>query len=290
MEYTIKDNDLSVIISSHGAEMQSVSFQGREYLWQGDEAYWTEHSPVLFPFVGRFTDGHYTLEGKRYPMSIHGFAKLSDFDVIEKSDNSITLQMTDTPATFEKYPFHFIFNVTYTIKDQQIFVSYHVQNLSDQTMYFGIGGHPGFNVPLENGLAFQDYYLEFPLAHTPAKVGHTETCFLSGIDTDYPLENGNKIPLIHSMFDQDAIVLKNVCDCVTLKSDKSEHSVTLCYPDLPYLGLWHAPKTEAPYICIEPWSSLPSRQDIVEEFKYKNDLIRLKQDASYQNDWKIIIT
>ena len=91
------------------------------------------------------------------------------------------------------------------------------------------------------------------------------------------------------MFDDDAVVLKNVADSVTLKSDKWTHSVTLSYPNLPYLGLWHAPKTEAPYICIEPWSSLPSRQDIVEEFQYKSDLIRLEQDEDYQNDWKITL-
>ena len=28
-------------------------------------------------------------------------------------------------------------------------------------MYFGLGGHPGFNVPLEAGLSFEDYCLEF---------------------------------------------------------------------------------------------------------------------------------
>lgn len=25
------------------------------------------------------------------------------------------------------------------------------------------------------------------------------------------------------------------------------------------------PKTDAPYVCVEPWTSLPSRQDVVEE-------------------------
>ena len=28
-------------------------------------------------------------------------------------------------------------------------------------MYFGVGGHPGFAVPLEKGLAFEDYCLQF---------------------------------------------------------------------------------------------------------------------------------
>lgn len=289
MEYTIGNDKLTVIVSSYGAEMQSVKYEGREYLWQGDSRYWEEHAPVLFPFVGRFTKGQYTFQGRSYPMTIHGFAKLSEFSPEEITDDSITLRLTDSPATYEIYPFHFIFDVSYTVVDNQILVSYHVQNLTDGTMYFGIGGHPGFQMPLDDGLEFQDYYLEFPLSHTPTRVGHTPACFLSGTDTDYPLEEGRRLPLHHDMFDDDAVVLKNVADSVTLKSDKGTHSVTLSYPNLPYLGLWHAPKTEAPYICIEPWSSLPSRQDIVEEFQYKSDLIRLEQDEDYQNDWKITL-
>lgn len=289
MNYTIKNDRLAVTISSRGAEMQSVIYQGQEYLWQGDPAYWTDHSPLLFPFVGRFTDGHYTLHGKQYDMNIHGFANCSEFSVKELSDTALTLEMTDTPDTMKIYPFHFILSVTYALADNQISISYQVENLSDGTMYFGIGGHPGFQVPMDEGLSFTDYYLEFAAPHTPARVGHTPTCFLSGIDTDFPLKDGTKLPLAHNMFDDDAIVLKNVADSVTLKSDKGTHSVTVSYPKLPYLGLWHAPKTEAPYICIEPWSSLPSRQDIIEDFQYKCDMVRLDADGIYKNNWSITL-
>lgn len=290
MNYTIKSNDLTVVVSSHGAEMHSIQYRGREYLWQGDPAYWKEHSPVLFPYVGRFTDGQYTFQGTRYDMTIHGFAKLSEFSLKEISGTTVTLMLTDTPETFEIYPFHFVLNVTYTVSDDQIWVSYGVQNLTDGTMYFGIGGHPGFNVPLEDGLSFTDYYLEFSRAHMPARVGHTPACFLSGVDTDFPLEEGTKLPLTHNMFDDDAIVLKNVADEVILKSDKGARSVTVSYPDLPYLGLWHAPKTDAPYICIEPWTSLPSRQDVVEDFQFKCDMIRLAEGEAYANTWCIKLT
>lgn len=290
MNYTIKSNSLTVVVSSFGAEMHSIQYQGKEYLWQGDPAYWKEHSPVLFPYVGRFTDGQYIFQGTHYDMTIHGFAKLSEFSLKEISDTTVTLMLTDTPETFEIYPFHFILNVTYTVSDNQILISYQVQNLTDGTMYFGIGGHPGFNVPLEEGLSFTDYYLEFAQAHTPARVGHTPACFLSGIDTDFPLEEGTKLPLAHNMFDDDAIVLKNVANEVILKSDRGTRSVTVSYPDLPYLGLWHAPKTDAPYICIEPWTSLPSRQDIVEDFQFKCDMIRLAEGKAYRNTWCIKIT
>lgn len=289
MNYTIKSNDLSILISSFGAEMQSVQYQGTEYLWQGDPAYWEEHAPVLFPYVGRFTNGQYIYQGTHYDMTIHGFAKRSEFSLKNISDTAVTLTLTDTPETYEIYPFHFVLDVTYAVTGNQIRVSYQVQNLSDGTMYFGIGGHPGFNVPLDEGLAFTDYYLEFARAHVPARVGHTPTCFLSGVDTDFPLEEGIRLPLAHNMFDDDAIVLKNVSDTVTLKSDKGTHFVTVSYPDLPYLGLWHAPKTDAPYICIEPWTSLPSRQDVVEDFQYKCDMIRLADGEMYSNTWFITI-
>jgi galactose mutarotase-like enzyme len=80
-----------------------------------------------------------------------------------------------------------------------------------------------------------------------------------------------------------------MANSVSLRSDKGSRSVTLSYPDLPYLGLWHAPKSDAPYLCIEPWTSLPSRQDIVEDFAFKSDMIRLKQNSSYHSCWSITL-
>ncbi len=80
-----------------------------------------------------------------------------------------------------------------------------------------------------------------------------------------------------------------MADEETLKSDKGTRQVSVSYPNMPYLGIWHAPKTRAPYVCIEPWTSLPSRQDVVEEFKYKSDLIRLAAGEQYVNIWEISI-
>ena len=72
---------------------------------------------------------------------------------------------------------------------------------------------------------------------------------------------------------------------VTLKSSVSAHRVTVSYPRMPYLGIWHWPHTDAPYVCIEPWSSLPSRQDVVEEFTCKSDLVQLPAGGIYDNTW-----
>lgn len=345
MLHKISSNNMTALIDEQGAELRSLQYQGHEYLWQGDPAYWDGQSPLLFPYVGRFTDGKYCLHGKEYELPIHGFAKDSHFTVLEGPDgnasdgnasdgdasdgnasggaqessadqpagSSITFVLEDSDVTRAVYPYKFRLTVTYTIGEADLAggaytagctdaagapaqdtstapatlsVTYRVENLSNETMYFGLGGHPAFQVPLEDGLDFEDYKLVFSTAHKPSRVGHTPTCFLSGIDQPYPLEHGTDLPLHHDLFDDDAIVLKDVADTVTLCSDHGARSVTMHYPHLPYLGLWHMPKTDAPYICIEPWTSLPSRQDIVEDFACKSDLIRLCPGGCYENGWQ----
>ncbi len=287
MNYLLQNGRIKVGLSSLGAELQSIQKDGVEYLWGGDARFWAERSPVLFPYVGRFTKGQYTLDGKAYEMGIHGFARRMEYRTAGIRDSKIVFELRDTEETYRNYPYHFCLHISYELLEDEIQIGYGVENLSDDTMYFGIGGHPGFCVPLEDGLDFSDYYLVFAGKSQPQRVGHTQACFLSGVDTEFPLENGCILPLRHTMFDQDAIVLRHMSDQVTLKSDKSARSVTVCYPDMPYLGLWHAPGTEAPYLCIEPWTSLPSRQDVVEEFRYKSDLIRLRAGKKYSNRWSI---
>lgn len=289
MNYQISNEKIQLTVSDVGAEMQSILKDDVEYLWNGDETYWNECSPLLFPYVGRFTNGKYLLDGNEYEMDIHGFARKLAYSLIEKTENQIIFELTDSEETYRMYPYHFQLRVGYTLCEDTIQITYQVVNLSDERMYFGIGGHPGFVLPFEEGLEFSDYYLEFGGKSFPTRIGHTKTCFLSGVNESFPLKEDKYLALSHDMFDDDAIVLQNMSDEVVLKSDKGERWVKVTYPNLPYLGLWHAPKTKAPYICIEPWTSLPSRQDVVEEFRYKYDLIRLDEGAEYTNTWSITV-
>ena len=53
--------------------------------------------------------------------------------------------------------------------------------------------------------------------------------------------------------------------------------------------IWHKPKSEAPYVCIEPWSALPSRDGIVEELSCQSDLTGLDAGENYEITWTIEI-
>ena len=290
MEYTIKNSKLTVTISTVGAELQSIKDSGgHEYLWQGDPKYWDMKAINIFPYVARLTEGKYTLNGKTYSMNSHGFIYKTDLSVEEFTEDSISFILESNEATRKEYPFDFKYTIKYSLEGDVLNTTYKVKNKSDDTMYFGIGGHPGFIVPMESSDCFEDYYLEFSNCCEPVRIGFTEKCFLNGMDEIYKLSNEKKLPLIHSLFDDDAIVLTNMDKTVTLKSDKNSRSVTVTYDKMDYLGIWHKPRTDAPYVCIEPWTSLPSRQDIVEDLSAQENLIRLEPHKAYENLWKIII-
>lgn len=65
----IKNEQLCVQISAHGAELQSIkNADGKEFLWQGDPAYWNRRSPLLFPVVCGLWKDTYRLNGLEYKM------------------------------------------------------------------------------------------------------------------------------------------------------------------------------------------------------------------------------
>lgn len=287
MLITLHNTNLTLTVDTLGAQMMSLKSEDKEYLWQGDPQYWADRAPTLFPFIGRLTENRYRFHGTEYNMGIHGFAAKMEFTVAEQNENRLTLCLVSSPATKEYYPFDFTLWITYRLEANTVRISYKVQNRGEDTMPFGIGGHPGFRVPLEENERFEDYYLEFSQPCKPDRVGFTPAVYLSGQDTPYGLEAERRIRLNHNLFDDDAIILKNMDRQITLLSEKSGRGVTVTYPQMPYLGIWHMPKTDAPYVCIEPWSSLPARQDVVEEFSCKSDLIQLEPGDNYCNTWTI---
>lgn len=290
MLYTIDNGCLKLTVDSMGAQiMNLVSRDGTEYIWQGDPNTWKSRSPVLFPFIGRLTDNTYRYKGKVYPLTIHGFAKLHEFAVTEQTIDTLTFELCSNDQTLEQYPFDFVFRVIHKLKENTLSITYSVTNKSNEVMPYAIGGHPGFNVPLTDGETFEDYDLVFGAPCQPSRIGFTETCYVSDHDTPFALEDGVRLSLRHDMFDDDAIVLKHAAREVTLKSRVFGRGVKASYPDMPYIGFWHWPKAETPYVCIEPWSSLPSRQDVVEEFSCKSDMLQLAPGATRDTTWTVTV-
>lgn len=290
MNYEIENDSLKVVISDEGAELQSIrTLDGTEYLWQADPSFWNGKAPNIFPYVARLTEGKYTLDGREYEMKIHGLIRYQTLAVEEQSADAITFRLDANDETRQQYPFEFTYRITFALEGNKLITTNSVENRGTGRMYFGIGGHPGFQVPMEEGLSFEDYYLEFSRPAHPYRVGFNENCFLTGQDELYPLEDGRRISLHHALFDNDAVVLKHGDRTVTIKSDKGSRSVKVSYPDFQYIGFWHKPHKEAPYVCVEPWSSLPSRAGIIEDFAQQADLMCADAGETWKTVWTIEI-
>ena len=293
-EYSLDNGVLSVRVSSIGGQLLSVKKDGKEYLWQGDPAFWEDRAPNLFPYIARLTKGTYTVHGKEYHLPIHGFLPAAEMKAEVQEESLLVLRLDADESTLACYPFVFTLRIRYELNQDTLRIAYEVENGGEEDMYFGIGGHPGFQAPLEDGLSFEDYFLEFESegqsgtdAQTPVRIGFSPTCFLNGKDEPWPLEKGCRIPLRHDLFDDDAIVLSHTPKTVVLRSEKGGRGVRVRFPQMPYIGFWHAVKKPAPYVCIEPWSSLPSRQDVVEELSEQPGLIHLEGKGVYRNLWSI---
>ena len=290
MLYTIHNSDMTVTIDGLGAQLQSITAAGgTEYLWSGDPAYWSSRAPILFPYVGRLTDDTYTCDGRAYQMTRHGFARRTEFSVLTQGKDHITLYMEDSEESRKLYPFAFRFDVSYVLEGNTLVIVYAVESRDGRTMFFGLGGHPGFRVPLEEGRAFTDYRLTFAQPCQPWQVLMSENYMISGREAPYPLENGVDLPLRHDLFDRDAIILKHFARSVTLSTSEGTRGLTLSCPRMRYLGIWHQPKTDAPYVCLEPWVSLPSREGVVEDLSQQFDLVSLEPRQRYENRWTVTV-
>ena len=275
MIYTLSNENIQASFNTLGAELISVKDrEGCEYIWHADPAFWGSHAPIMFPICGRLPGGKYTFEGKTYEMVHHGFVRSSEFDVTEKTDTKIVFVLKANDQTKAVYPFEFELKITYTLDGNKLEMRGDIKNTDTKTLPASFGAHPGFNVPLDSG-SFDDWYVEFDEDCTPDLIIFSENLLDSGKRTPYPLKDSRIIPLSHSLFEIDGVFITHIAKKATLKSDKSSRSIALTFPQMPYLGIWHAPRTDAPYVCIEPWCSIPSMEGMPDDIMQKQAMFHI---------------
>lgn len=283
----ISNNLLSVDISSRGAELQSIKTvkDGLEYLWDGNPDYWIRRSPLLFPIVGMFQDNTYIHEGKTYEIELHGFTKVSDFEIVSSSDNYIEFKLVSNEETRRKYPFDFELINAYRLENNTLEIVHSVMNKGEKDMWFSIGEHPGFMCPLFEGESMEDYVLEFEKNETINR-GFLEDGLLIDREELF-LQNENIVSLSHKFFERRAIILKGLTSSsVTLKSCKHNRKVTVSFEGYPYLGIWSL-EEGAPFVCIEPWYGVTSKKNSSKELKDKEGIICLEPGKLFKCGYSI---
>ena len=130
--------------------------------------------------------------------------------------------------------------------------------------------------------------MEFTEPCSPDKILLSENHFITGKTEGFYLDGGKRLPLCHSLFDNDAIFLARNSTEISLRSENSARFVTFKAENFPYVGFWQASHTDAPYVCIEPWCGLPSYDEETDDFEKKRDMFRIHPNTEKKLEYSLI--
>lgn len=250
MQYTIKSDKLTAVIDSFGGELHSLKDEaGNEYIWTAEDV-WKRHAPLLFPFVCNTKSKKYTVNGREYALSNHGFARDTEFTNACAEDNSVELSISSDDGTKAKYPFDLDFSVTYSLEGSKLTVAMKAVNKGNSDMPFFMGGHPGFLCPFEcdKDSTFEDYDVIYEKNETITQEDFGVTV----------LDNGNKVPVSRELFRNDVFLKdKPASSWVALVSRKSGKTVKVSYDNTGCIAVWSPYDDRGHFVCLEPWTSAP---------------------------------
>lgn len=285
--YHISNDILSVSVSNLGAELQSIQHKetSLEYMWSGNPDYWGKKSPVLFPIVGGLKNNTYHYKESAYKLNRHGFARERVFKLTHQSAYTLQFNLQDDPTTLLVYPFPFSFTITYRLEGNKIHVIYEVINTGDEAMYFSVGAHPAFAVPLVSGTNFEDYYLQFNQKENTGIWPLTKDGLIHEAANPFFNDN-NQIALHKPLFHGDALVFKSLkSTAIAILSEKHSHGLSLEYHGFPYMGIWSS--KDADFVCIEPWCGIADHVNASGNIETKEGINKLNPTEHFQRSWSV---
>lgn len=287
----ILQNEKLIIESNNsGAELTKIFSKryNKDILWNGNKKYWGRQSPILFPIVGKLVDNETIIEENLYSMTQHGFARDMEFEIIDKGDTFISYKLTNNESTLEKYPYSFELIINYTLKDNSINIEWIVKNTDSKDIFFSIGGHPAFNLPLFEQNDFSKYHLEFKKRSDVEKI-NLNTSFIDDITFIGDLK---KLQLSPELFKNDALIYTNIDEVSICNNDGSKY-ITLSMQDFPLVGIWTPYYSEtnstAPFLCIEPWYGLADSIHSNKIYKNKKFINKLGKGKIFTTSYSINI-
>ena len=253
IELKNSDNSTKAIINlNEGGRLLTLNINNKELIKEiPDFAYKNSYaSSILFPFASRIENGKYAFEDKEYQFNcndlaknaLHGLVYNKKFEVENKSESKSNASVTITYKELENsvgFPFTYKIQLTYTLSQEEIKLSIHIENTDSKPFPFTLGWHPYFySDNLRNSvLKFRsNQKIEFDENLITKRVIAIKT------NNEYKIED------------------KQLDDCFILNSDTIEFSTPTYQVEIAssikenYLQLY-TPK-DLPIIAIEPMTGI----------------------------------
>ena len=275
----IENEKLKVSVNPLGAELSSATLKenGRDYIWCGDPTVWSGHAPILFPICGRLAKDTFFVDGERFSLAKHGFARRREFDLLEVEQERASFVLRSDAKTKMQYPFDFEFGVSFSLDGNKLKTVYSTVNTGSGDMYFSVGAHPAFNVSLGGKVVFP-------------KTGKIETLtvspdgLISGKKTY--AEKGDSVTLTEDVFENDALIIPSPkFTSAEVHDENGKKLVKMTFGKVPYLLMWAKPG--APYVCIEPWHGIPDDVGEPHEISEKKAIIKLGAGEKFDFETEI---
>ena len=261
--YTIENELLKVSVTTWGAQVCSVKRKcdGVEHIWQADKSVWGYHAPILFPYAGKLAEGKCEAKDTVWENAPqHGFARTSEHRFVRQNENTIVLELTDSPETLALWPYKFRLTSYFILDGDKLTHRLEVENRDEAPLPFGIGYHPAFTVPFGEGHTAADYEFRFEKKQSPLCVDCLPNGLVSG-KCYYLGNNIDTIPLTETLFANDSFCMTNLtADTLGIYEKGTGRGVVCDISGFPYTLIWSKPTWPTPFVCIEPWHSLPSAE------------------------------
>jgi len=238
--------DARARIALRGAELKRWIVGDDDLVWPGDAASWPDSAPLLFPVVGWTRDG-IRVDGRRYPLGLHGFAREQRFEVVSAAPDRVTLALGANAQTQGLYPFSFNFKVDYHITTNALRQVLHVGNEGARPMPYAVGLHPGFHWPLPG--AAGPHAVTFDAEESPNIPVIAPGGLFSEEKRSIPLQ-GRRLDLSPELFSEALCFLD--AHSRGLEFSCGEKILRMSLEDFPHIALWTLPG--AKFLCLEAWS------------------------------------
>ena len=279
----LSHGDSRAEIASLGAEARSWRVEGRDLLWPGDPAIWSDISPILYPVVGWTRDGE-RVDGRHYDLALHGFARFETFAVESEGADFARLTLNDNKHTRAVYPFAFALAVEYRLSDDALEVALEISNPDSRRAPYACGLHPGFRWPLA-GAGREGALVRFEKEERPEVPELAPGGLVRKSARPIPLA-GRDLALSDALFALDALCFLDCASRSLAFIDASGASISMEFPGYPHAALWTRPG--APFVCLEAWTGYSDPEGFAGDLFEKPGMRTLEPGARARHEARYV--
>ena len=169
--------------------------------------------------------------------------------MVAQGEDRVTLEFLEDRKVGAQYPFPFRFRIQYSLSGAALTQVFVVENLGEETMYFALGGHPGFRTPLDDGKKRGDYEIVFSRALKRERMEVAENLHQNRC-LPY-LKSEDRLALDDARVPDSGMFLEDVgVRWIGVARRGEAPYLKLELGDFPNVNMWTP--TGMPFVCIEP--------------------------------------